>query len=99
LNTRNKENHFLSACLEIEQKIVIDNTNPTIKDRTSYIQRCKERNYKIIGYYFNTPVEECIKRNDQRSGRQKVPRVGILATKKKLVVPTIEEGFDELIII
>ena len=33
LNTRNKENQFLDKCLELQQRVVIDNTNPEVKTR------------------------------------------------------------------
>ncbi|MDL2321544.1 ATP-binding protein, partial [Desulfosarcina sp. OttesenSCG-928-B08] len=33
LRTRNRENRFLSLCLETGQHFVVDNTNPTRSDR------------------------------------------------------------------
>lgn len=96
LNTRNKEGKLLDACIELQQKIVIDNTNPTIEERAKYIQKFKERKYKTIGYYFCSKVEESLERNSKREGKERIPDVGIFSTKKRLVFPNLSEGFDEL---
>ncbi len=39
----------------------------------------------------------CSRRNEMREGKARVPDVAIYATAKKLVAPSIEEGFDELL--
>ncbi len=96
LNTRNKENQLLATCISLQQKVVIDNTNPTQEDRIKYIQKFKENKYKTIGYYFKSKVEESLKRNNKRRGKEKIPDMGIFSTKKKLEYPTFSEGFDEI---
>ncbi len=96
LNTRNKENVLLEACIGLQQKIVIDNTNPTIEDREKYIRKFREKKYKTIGYYFHSNVEDSLKRNNKREGKEKIPDVGIFSTKKKLQKPSFSESFDEL---
>lgn len=96
LNTRNKENQFFEKCLELQQKVVIDNTNPTILDRQKYIEKFKKRKFKIIGYYFYSKVKKSIERNSKRIGKAKIPNVGIYATAKKMELPRFDEGFDEL---
>ena len=94
LKTRNRENRLLTFCLETQQRFVIDNTNPTRADRARYIGRSTEAGFRVIGYYFRSKVEECLQRNEGRTDR--VPDVAILATAKKLEVPALDEGFDEL---
>lgn len=96
LNTRNKENQLLEKCIELQQKVVVDNTNPSIEDRARYIQKFKEKKYKTIGYFFRSRVEESLERNNKRIGKERIPDVGIFSTKKKLTYPTFSEGFDEL---
>lgn len=95
-NTRRKELLFLESCLSLQQRFVVDNTNPTEKERRVYIQRAKDRHFKVIGYYFQSVVADCIERNARRTGKAKVPVPGIYATKKKLEDPSLEEGFSEL---
>jgi predicted kinase len=94
LKTRNRENRLLTLCLETQQRFVIDNTNPTCSERDTYITRSKEAGFRVVGYYFRSKVKECLGRNRRRSAA--VPDVAILATAKKLEIPILDEGFDEL---
>jgi predicted kinase len=96
LKTRNKENQFLDKCIELQQRVVIDNTNPTKSERKFYIEKFKSAKYKIVGYYFKSSVNDSLQRNNLRSGKERIKDVGILSTFKKLEIPSIDEGFDEL---
>jgi len=96
LNTRNKEAHLLQACLEFQQKVVVDNTNPTLADRERYIPHFKQRHYRVIGYYFQSEIEKSLARNALREGKKRVPDVRIRATYSHLTLPSFEEGFDQL---
>ena len=94
LRTRNRERRLLTVCLETQQPFVIDNTNPTRKERAKYIEAAKSARYSVIGYCFRSKAKECFARNQQRTDQ--VPDVGILSTARKLELPTLEEGFDTL---
>lgn len=96
LNTRNKENIFIKTCLDIQQRFVIDNTNATKQERSKYIELSKSKKFKVIGYYFHTELEKAIERNSKRTGKEKIPEVGIRGTYKRMEVPAKDEGFDEL---
>ncbi|MCB9298249.1 MAG: ATP-binding protein [Lewinellaceae bacterium] len=96
LNTRNKENQLLEKCLELQQRVVIDNTNPTVGDRRKYIEKFRQYKYKIVGYYFQSKIEDAVGRNQNRTAKQKIPEKGIRSTYSKLELPSREEGFDEL---
>src|SRR3712207_224579 len=96
LKTRHRENMLLRACIEMKQPFVVDNTNPTIEERAKYIRLAKASRFRVIGYYFLTSVSSCIERNNRRSGKERVPVKGIVATAKRLQVPTRSEGFDVL---
>ncbi|WP_291723325.1 AAA family ATPase [Bernardetia sp.] len=98
LNTRNKEAKLLDFCLEFQQRLVIDNTNPTKKERAKYIQKLKERKFKVVAIYFDTNLKIALARNELRIGKAKVAKVGILSTHKKMELPSFEEGFDEIYI-
>ena len=95
-NTRRKENIFIKTCLETQQRFVIDNTNPTIKDRAKYIEEAKQRKFKVKGYFFESTVGQAITRNKQRTGKELVPPAGIGGTFKRLQIPAYIEGFDEI---
>ena len=96
LNTRRKEDALLNTCLEIQQKMVIDNTNPTLQERTKYIHLGKLNKYKIIGYFFQSKLKESIARNNLREGKARIDKRGIIAASNKLEIPSYAEGFDEL---
>ncbi|UII29679.1 ATP-binding protein [Fulvivirga ulvae] len=96
LNTRNKENIFLETCFLSQSRFVVDNTNPTMSDRALYINKAKENKYEVIGYYFNSSLEEALNRNSQRQGKEKVPEIGIKGCYRKLEIPSYQEGFDKL---
>lgn len=96
LRTRHREELLLEACLGTEQRFVIDNTNPTTSERVKYIQAAKAARFSVTGYYFQSKVEDCLRRNSERSDPERVPEVAVLATAKKLELPTREEGFDQL---
>jgi predicted kinase len=96
LHTRNKESKMMQFCLELQQRFVVDNTNPTRKERLKYIEAARRYRFKLIGYYFYTDITAAIDRNDKRKGKECIPLAGIKGTYKKLEAPLYEEGFDEL---
>ena len=87
---------LFQACLQAKQSLVIDNTNPTKEDRQRYIPRAKSHKFKVIGYYFDCALDDCLARNSYRRGESQIPERGIKATFSKLEVPAYDEGFDEL---
>lgn len=96
LRTRHREQQFLEACFATDQRFVIDNTNPTRTDRSGYIEAARSARYTVAGYYFQSRVEECLRRNAARTEKERVPDVAILSAAKKLELPSRDEGFDEL---
>jgi predicted kinase len=96
LKTRNKEGRLIETCFATRQKFVVDNTNTTTDERKKYIEQAKINKYKVIGYYFQSNIAECIKRNNNRFGKSKIPEIGIKGTYSKLELPNMNEGFDEL---
>ena len=96
LKTRHREKLIFQACLSAKQKLVIDNTNPTVEDRKKYIIPAKTKGFQVIAYYFDSELADCKQRNSQRQGKKVIPVVGILSTYKKLVLPSYTEGFDAI---
>ncbi|MBT1689297.1 ATP-binding protein [Dawidia soli] len=95
-NTRNKENKFLELAFSLQQRMVVDNTNVTKADRMVYIAQAKTHGYAVIGYYFEPNLTECLERNESRSGKEKINRIGVITKFKNLESPRRDEGFDEL---
>jgi predicted kinase len=84
------------ACIESGQRFVVDNTNPTKAERQVYIRVAKDANFRVVGYYFQSRMEDCKRRNVLRPVDRQVPLRGILGTAGRLELPFLEEGFDEL---
>ena len=96
LKTRYQEKKAIESCLEVACDFVIDNTNPTKADRLRYIPLVKENGYRVVGYFMQSILKECIERNDMREGKARVPAKAIAMTSNRMELPDKEEGFDEL---
>jgi hypothetical protein len=51
---------------------------------------------RVIGYYFATDIQTALARNAQRPDAQCVPAKAIRATRNRLELPSLAEGFDAL---
>jgi len=96
LKTRNKEAELVEECLAKGTSFAVDNTNPAKADRQRYIPVAREHGYKVVGYFMESKLKDCMERNEKRQGKEKIPRTAIAATSNKLEMPSYEEGFDEL---
>jgi predicted kinase len=96
LKTRHREQRLLASCLETQQPFVVDNTNPTRAERRVYIEAARPRLFRVVGYYFQSRLEDCARRNAERAGEHQVPLKGLLGTGGRLELPSRDEGFDEL---
>lgn len=98
-NNKNKDRrqaYLIKTALNEKKSVVVDNTNPTVFERASIMEIGKSYNCQMIGYYFNLPLSLCLERNQQRTGKAKVPEIGIYATAKKFMMPSYSEGFHYL---
>ena len=94
-----RQERDIEAALAAGKSVVVDNTNPSREVRAPLIGLGRRHGARIIAIYFDADVRTAIMRNRQREGRARVPDVAIFATKKKLALPTLEEGFDEVRVI
>ena len=83
------------------EKIFIDATHITPKSRKTVLDKIihKENIEELNCVSFITPVEVCVNRNNNRTGRSKVPTSVVRRMYFSYVKPTLEEGFDNIIII
>ena len=96
LKTRHREEVLIKECIEKGVSFSIDNTNPTKADRQRYIPIAIANGYKVVGYFMESKLQECIERNNLREGKEKIPTTAIATTSNKLQMPSYDEGFDEL---
>lgn len=96
LKTRNREQKFLDVAYQTQSKVVIDNTNPTKAERKRYIDLATAHKHEVVGYFFRSALEEALARNNQRTGKAKIPEIGLRSCFSKLEMPSLEEGFHQL---
>ena len=96
LKTRHREALLLRACLEANQSFVVDNTNPTRAERARYITAAQEAGFLVVGYFFESRLQDALARNRTRTGPAQIPEKGIGGTARRLELPGLAEGFDKL---
>ncbi len=96
LRTRRREDILLEACLRARQSFVVDNTNVLDSERARYITLARASGYEVIGYYFQSRIQDALRRNQQRDGKAVIPQKGVLAKYHALQRPRLSEGFDRL---
>ena len=95
-NARRKQERQLRVLAEqlaAGRSVVVDGTNPTRDDRAALLAVAREAGVPARVVWLDVPLAECLTRNDAREGRARVPVQGVLATRKRLEPPTLEEGF------
>jgi len=101
-NARNRDTRQLGQIDEAlagGRSVVVDNTNPTVDSRAPLIALGRLHGARVIAVYFEAHVPTSLMRNRARQGKARVPDVAIFRTKKQLVPPSLDEGFDEIRII
>ena len=96
LKTRHREKRLVQTCIDTSQPFVVDNTTPTRAERAVYVRAAKDAGFRVVGFYFQSRVEDCKRRNGRRPPDQQVPLKGILGTAGRMELPTRDEGFDAL---
>lgn len=96
LNTNHRLQLLFEACLASKTKTVLDKTNPTIAERTDFINAAKAAGFEVIAYYFDCPFKDALARNNARQGKARIPEVGVKGTAKRMQRPSFEEGFDKV---
>ena len=96
LRTRHREQRFLEACLQTQQRFVVDKTNETREERARYIGPARAAGFRVVGYLIEVSGDTALERNARRAPERQVPIAGVLGTKKRLQLPAFGEGFDAL---
>ena len=73
----------------------VDATHLTAPERRPYIEIAQRYGCEIEALYFDTPIDECLRRNAARE--RIVPPEAIQAMAEKLCVPDSVEGFTRII--
>jgi predicted kinase len=90
---------LIARALTEGRSVVLDNTNAAPAERSAAIQLAHAAGARVVGYLFEASVRDCLGRNRTRQGRERVPDVAIFTTAKRLVPPTLAEGFDAIYLV
>ncbi len=91
-----RQRRLVAELLAEGRSVVVDNTNPSPEDREPLVAAARAAGVAVRAVWLDTPLENCLRRNEQRAGRRRVPLVGVLATARRLVPPTPTEGFERV---
>ncbi len=91
-----RQRKMIEDALGAGRSVVVDNTNPTPAVRAPLVEIGRRHGARVIACYFQTAAKEAVVRNRLREGKARVPDVVIYVTARKIVPPTLEEGFDEV---
>ncbi len=97
LKTRKREKILFDVCLKAKLNVYIDNTNVTKRERGCYLDELIKNKYDIRCFWFNTEIEECLRRNVDREESHRVNPVAIYSKAKEFEIPEIDEGFNQII--
>jgi predicted kinase len=87
---------LVEEALRAGRSVVVDNTNARAADRLPLVVLGHALGARVVGYFFESRVEDCLERNRSRAGEARVPDVALYATRKRLEAPSYAEGFDAL---
>ena len=95
-NPARRQRQLVEEALAAGRSVVVDNTNPTVQERAGLIGLARAFGASVVGYYFESRLADCLERNRRREGKARVPDAALYATRKRLCLPNLAEGFDRL---
>jgi predicted kinase len=101
-NARHREarqRRIVAGLLAEGVSVVVDNTDPSPAERAPLVELAVAAGVPARAVFVDTPPETCQERNAARTGRARVPEVGLFSTAARLVPPTTAEGFAEIQIV
>jgi predicted kinase len=91
-----KQEQMIADALQAGRSVAVDNTNPTPLARAPLITIGRRHGARVIACFIQSTAKDAVARNRLREGKARVPDVAIYVTARKLIEPTLEEGFDEV---
>jgi predicted kinase len=94
-----RQRRVVAELLAEGRSVVVDNTDAAREDRAPLIAAARAAAVPARAVWLDTPPEVCLARNGARTGRSRVPLVGVYATRARLEPPSVEEGFGRVDIV
>jgi predicted kinase len=91
-----RQMRMIEAALDAGRDVAVDNTNPSHEEWQPIIAAARAHGARVVGYWFPPDLAVSQVRNAVRTGKTRVPDVGLYATLKRLRRPGAADGFDAL---
>ncbi|MEV5883834.1 ATP-binding protein [Streptomyces sp. NPDC052020] len=92
-----RQMRLVEAALADGRSVAVDNTNPSPAEWGPLVAAGHTYGAAVVAYWFPPDLAGSLRRNAARTGRDRVPDVGVRATLKRLRRPTREDGFDAVL--
>lgn len=90
---------MITKYLELGYNVFADATHLNAASRNKLLRNIKGKPEEVNIIWLKTPLEEAIKRNSNREGREFVPVDQIKRMYNALSEPSFEEGFNKIYIV
>lgn len=87
---------LVGEALAAGRSVCVDNTNPGRVERAELVALARAHGAEAVCYFFDEPLEDCLRRNALREGRARVPVVALYDARNRLAVPSRAEGFARM---
>lgn len=91
-----RQDALVREALASGRSVAVDNTNVAAADRAAIVSIAHGFGVRVVAHYIEATTREAVARNERREGRSRVPKVAIFTCAKRLVPPSLDEGFDEV---
>ena len=91
-----RQRRVVAELLAAGRSVVVDNTNPSRDDRAALVELARAADVPVRAVWVDPPFVTCVERNLARTGRARVPWVGVLATADRFSPPSTDEGFERV---
>ncbi len=88
-----RQQRVVAELLSAGRSVVVDNTNPSREDRAALVALARAAGVPVRAVWVDPPFATSVERNLLRTGRARVPWVGVLATADRFSPPSTDEGF------
>jgi predicted ABC-type ATPase len=99
VRTKHREWKLFEACLDLQQPLVLDNTNPSRAVRARFIALAQARGFPVVAWHFEVPLADALARNALREGKQRIPDNAVESTFARLQPPQLDEGFERVFVV
>jgi len=95
-NKQARQDALLHEALVSGRSVAVDNTNVSAAERAGIVAIARAHGARVACVFIVASTREAVGRNERRDGREKVPKVAIFTKAKRLEIPQMSEGFDDL---